>query len=116
MNKIAAIRIKGTVNIPGGTSRTLELLRLKKKNNCIIMEDTPQNRGMITSLKDFITYGEIKEETIKKLEKRKTFSGIYTLSPPRKGYGRKGTKMPFSKGGALGDRKEKINDLIERML
>ena len=32
------------------------------------------------------------------------------------GFERKGTKMPFHLGGALGNRKEKINDLIRRML
>ena len=40
----------------------------------------------------------------------------YTLSPPRGGFGRKGVKTAFGKSGALGNRKEKINDLIMRML
>lgn len=41
---------------------------------------------------------------------------FFRLLPPVKGFERKGTKQPFSLGGALGYRKEKINDLIQRML
>lgn len=40
----------------------------------------------------------------------------FKLSPPRKGFERAGIKKPFSVGGALGYRKEKINELIWRMI
>ncbi|AEF96440.1 50S ribosomal protein L30 [Methanotorris igneus] len=41
---------------------------------------------------------------------------VFRLHPPRKGYERGGIKKPFSVGGALGYRGEKINDLILRMI
>jgi large subunit ribosomal protein L30 len=41
---------------------------------------------------------------------------FFRLLPPKKGFERKGTKKHFSVGGALGYRREKINDLIQRML
>jgi len=41
---------------------------------------------------------------------------VFRLRPPRKGYERKGVKQPFSIGGALGSRKEKINLLIKKMI
>ncbi|MEM4364098.1 MAG: 50S ribosomal protein L30 [Candidatus Diapherotrites archaeon] len=41
---------------------------------------------------------------------------VFRLRPPKKGYERKGIKKPYSIGGALGNRKEKINDLILRMI
>ena len=41
---------------------------------------------------------------------------FFRLSPPRKGLEAKGIKVPFSQGGVLGYRKEKINDLIMRMI
>lgn len=41
---------------------------------------------------------------------------FFKLSPPRFGFESKGTKKPFSLGGVLGYRKDKINDLIKRML
>ena len=41
---------------------------------------------------------------------------VFRLKPPVRGFERKGIKVPFSMGGALGYRKEKINDLVQRML
>ncbi|MDD5253611.1 MAG: 50S ribosomal protein L30 [Candidatus Nanoarchaeia archaeon] len=43
----------------------------------------------------------------------KTF---FRLNPPQKGFERAGIKKTFVQGGVLGYRKEKINDLILRML
>ena len=40
---------------------------------------------------------------------------VFRLSPPSKGFERKGIKLPFTVGGVLGNRKEKVNDLIEKM-
>jgi large subunit ribosomal protein L30 len=82
---------------------------------------------MIKKVKDYVTYGEIDDETEKLLvekrgEKTKDKEGkevmkkFFRLSPPRKGFGRKGIKFAFSQGGALGYRGTKINDLIKRML
>jgi len=41
---------------------------------------------------------------------------VFRLSPPSKGFGRKGVKYHFAQKGALGDRKEAINDLLKRMI
>ncbi|HDI73179.1 MAG: 50S ribosomal protein L30 [Candidatus Altiarchaeales archaeon] len=41
---------------------------------------------------------------------------VFRLNPPKKGYERGGIKKPYTKGGALGYRGEKINELIERMI
>jgi large subunit ribosomal protein L30 len=41
---------------------------------------------------------------------------FFKLNPPRKGFERKGIKVPFAQGGVLGYRKEKINDLLVRMV
>ncbi len=41
---------------------------------------------------------------------------FFKLSPPRKGLEEKGIKAPYSLGGALGYRKAKINELIQRMV
>ena len=92
------------------------MLNLKSQNNCVIVPLTPVYKGMMQKVKDFATFGPINKETkemlIKKYGEQKTFR----LSPPLKGYERKGTKKPFKLGGALGNRGEKINDLIKRMI
>ena len=41
---------------------------------------------------------------------------FFKLSPPVKGFERMGIKKPFSLGGSLGYRKEKINELLARMM
>lgn len=41
---------------------------------------------------------------------------FFRLTPPKGGFESKGTKKPFSIGGVLGYRKDKINDLIQRMI
>jgi large subunit ribosomal protein L30 len=41
---------------------------------------------------------------------------FFRLGMPRKGFERKGIKYPFSLGGVLGYRKDKINDLLKRMI
>lgn len=116
--KIAAIRIKGLVNVKKTVEDTLKILRLYRKNYCVVLEKKPEIIGMLKKIKDCITWGEIDDSTLKFLvekrgEKDKKF---FRLHPPRKGFGRKGTKKPFSVGGALGYRGEKINELIKRMV
>jgi len=49
-----------------------------------------------------------------KLTDIKELKPVLRLHPPRKGY--EGIKRPFSLGGALGYRGDKINDLIRRMI
>ena len=46
----------------------------------------------------------------------KGFKPVFRLTPPSKGFERKGIKLPFNLGGALGNRKEKINDLLLKMI
>jgi large subunit ribosomal protein L30 len=115
--KIAVIRIAGHVRLKNEIVDTLKMLNLNKKNSCIVILENPSMMGMIKKVKDRVTWGEIDEETYKLLkEKRDKGEKYFALNPPRGGYARKGTKLPFKMGGALGYRKDKINDLIRRMI
>lgn len=154
--KIAIIRIKGKCGLKKEIDSTFKMLRLYKKYTCVIIPNKPAHLGMLNKIKDFVTWGEIDEDTFKELmlkrgklhgkikfteeylkEKTKmsldeftklffTFKkelkdipGLKTffrLNPPIKGFERKGTKKPFSMGGVLGYRKNKINELIKKML
>jgi len=154
--RIAVIRIHGSVKLRKEIKDTLSIMRLYKKHTCVVVPNSPNYIGMISKVKDFVTWGEIGPETFRKLlEKRGKLPGkkpltedylksktklnfdkfteaffafkkelkdvpglkqFFKLSPPVKGFERKGTKKPFSLGGVLGYRKEKINELIERML
>ena len=123
--KIAVIRVRGSVRVSKKVNDTMAMLKLYRKNYCVLVNQ--KNMGMIKKIKDYVTYGEIDAETEKLLkekrgEKTKDKDGkevlkkFFRLSPPRKGFGRKGIKFAFIKSGALGDRGDKINDLIKRML
>lgn len=155
-NKIAIVRVRGRMNIKKKIDDTLKMLRLYDKNNCVIIDETKSNIGMMQKIKDYITWGEIDAKTFNLLltkrgklpgnkslteeylkeklnmgfdsfskdffdskKKLKDIPGVklvFRLRPPSKGFERKGIKKPFSMGGALGYRKEKINELIQRMI
>jgi len=86
-------------------------------------------RGKLVGKKD-LTEDYLKEKTKLSIDEfvkeffnfKKKFKDVpglkpfFKLKPPKKGFERKGIKTPFSMGGALGYRKESINDLILRMI
>ena len=150
MNKIAVILVRGMVNLSYEKKKTLEYLRLKQKHACSVLDDTPENRGMIEKVKDYVTHGTIDENTYKEmLDKRvqsvgkldvqidtekvakdyfegkvklRDFESLYKikpffrLHPPIGGFEKGGIKMPYAKKGVLGDRGDKIGELITKML
>lgn len=153
---LVIVRIYGRTGIYYKLEDTFHILKLYKKYHTVVIPNTKPYLGMITKLKDFITWGELNEETLKLLIKKRgrlpskkplteeyikeklnttidqfakeVFSGkkqlkdlpgfkpFFKLSPPKGGFEKRGTKQPYSMGGALGYRKDKINDLIKRMI
>ena len=63
--KLALVLVRGVVNLSQSVKDTLNLLRLNKKNYCVVVENNPVNLGMIKKVKDFITWGEIDNDTFK---------------------------------------------------
>jgi large subunit ribosomal protein L30 len=139
--KIAIILVRGLVGVRQTVKDTLKMLGLTRKNHCVVIANNPVNLGMIKKAKDFITWGSISEEVFQELVAKrgeewkgrvedskkkysykaldvdgKKYKRYFRLNPPRKGFGRKGIKMPFKLGGGLGDRADKMDDLIKRML
>ncbi len=125
--KLVVLLVRGTIGFSTEIKDTLKMLRLYKKNTCVLIPDTPSYKGMLIRIQSLVTWGEIDDSTLKELkekreEKTKNHKGeelsklFYRLHPPRGGFERKGIKLPFKLGGALGYRGAKINDLIKRML
>tara|TARA_Y100000310_G_scaffold319682_1_gene375251 strand:- start:101 stop:616 length:516 start_codon:yes stop_codon:yes gene_type:complete len=140
--RIAIVQVRGVVGLSEKVKNTLRLLRLHRKNSCVIVTDNAGIRGMLQKVKDFVTWGSVSENTFKKLvELRgreflarvqdskgkysykgffelngKKYHKTFALNPPRKGFGRKGIKTPFTLGGALGNRNDKMDDLVLRMI
>lgn len=140
----AVIRLRGSRSIASEIQQTLEMLRLRRVNTCVLIPDTPQYKGMLLKAKDYVTWGEPTKETVEKLvQKRgktignknidstkvkeiteKIFSGNFDLTKEgikplfRLSPPRKGLKTikkHFPKGD-LGNRGKEINQLIERMI
>ncbi len=124
MKKYAVILVRGRIGLSHEEKKTLDLLGLYRKNYCVIVPATKSYEGMIQKVKDYITYGEINEETLKLLQEKKQEMDkkknkpkrFYRLAPPIGGFERKGIKKSYKEGGALGYRGEKINELIKKML
>jgi large subunit ribosomal protein L30 len=73
---IAAVRIRGRTGIKGNISDTLDMLHLTRINHAVLIPDTPSYQGMLRKAKDYITWGEIDQETITKIiEKRGMLPG-----------------------------------------
>jgi len=124
--KIAVIRIRGLVKTSKEKQDTMGMLGLYRSNYCSVLDKKPSTLGMIKKVKSYVAWGEIDDSTLKELvEKRgektkkqgkEQLKRFFRLNPPKGGFERKGTKTPFSDGGAAGYRGKKINDLIRRML
>lgn len=139
--KLAVVLVRGFADRNVKVKDTLSMLRLNRKNTCVVVEHTPVHLGMLQKVKDFVTWGTLTPERYQELVKARgeefkgpladrrekyTFKSIvvngkkykpyFRLNPPVKGFGRKGIKVAFKAGGALGERGDKINDLIKRML
>ena len=119
--KIAIIRIKGMVGIGKSVAETLDRLRLRRKYACVVLEETPEVKGMLKKVRDFVAFGAINDETYKELVSKRgkkdaegNLKPFFRLHPARGGME---TKKHFGVGkGVLGDNKEDINKLILRML
>lgn len=121
--KLALILIRGLIRMRGDIVATLYSLRLRKKHACVVIDDTRSNRVAAAKCKDYITYGELDDETYKLLVERRgrknkdgSLKKFFALQPPRGGFERKGIKTPFTNHGALGYRGKKINDLLKKMI
>jgi large subunit ribosomal protein L30 len=138
---IAIIRITGMIGIPNDTQEALYRLRLRRKYALVLMRPSPENLKLLNKIRNQVAYGDIDEETLtelikkraqpigkdKKLDVKKIIEQIdkrpleelgikpfFRLHPPRKGIE---SKKHFGVGkGVLGDNKKEINALIRRML
>jgi large subunit ribosomal protein L30 len=120
-SKLVVVRIRGAPKMKTVMEDTLKMLHLDRRHACAILEDTPQNRGMIKKVESYLTWGELDDATLKLLEEKKNLQSndkaMWTgLSAPKQSLERKGIKMPFKRGGVLGYRGAEINALIQRMI
>lgn len=138
---IIAIRISGMVDVPNNVNSILDNIHLRRKYAAVLIQETPENIKLLNKIRSFIAYGKISNESLAKLVtlrgekldkkgkidaeaivknienkslKEMGMKPFFRLHPPRKGIE---SKKHFGVGrGVLGDNKEHINLLLERML
>lgn len=138
---IAAVRIRGAFNMRKEVKDTLKMLRLNRKNHCVLIRNNDNMKGMLQKTKDYITYGEISEETLKAMiakrgrnagnvrltaeeanaalkeilseGKSNVLKPVFRLTPPSGGF--REVKQHFPRGD-IGYRGDKINELLEKMI
>ena len=72
----AIVRIRSTAGVNREIDDTLKMLRLNDINNCVIVPETNDYKGMIRKVKDFVTWGEIEKGVLAKMvEKRSRLLG-----------------------------------------
>ena len=86
--------------------------RGKLPNNTLLTEEYIKQKLNL----DFNNFAEEFMNLKKELKDIPGVKPFFRLKPPVRGFERGGIKKPFSLGGVLGYRKERINDLIKRML
>tara|TARA_B100000315_G_C14387846_1_gene500484 strand:+ start:343 stop:759 length:417 start_codon:yes stop_codon:yes gene_type:complete len=137
---ILVIRISGQVEIPPKAQEAMYRLNLRKKYTATLVKSTKENIANLNKVRNFIAFGEINKETllaliekraqnttkkkidspsvVEQLEKKSLrdlgLKPFFRLHPPRGGINSK-LHFPIKKG-VLGNNKEKINDLVRRML
>lgn len=71
MEKLIVVRIGGDVKLDPNTRRTLEILGLRKKYSCAIVDNTKEKTGMLYKVQHCISYGVLNADVLKQmLEKR----------------------------------------------
>jgi len=78
---IAVIRVRGDVGLNPNVRKTFEILRLFRKNYCVVLPNSKNFIAMIHRVKDFTTFGELgKEMFIKLLQSRGRIAGEKPLT------------------------------------
>jgi large subunit ribosomal protein L30 len=104
---LAAVRLRGNMNVNKEVRDTMNMLGLKRVNTLVVLPESPVTLGMLKKVENFITYGKISEVDAKQ------FSKVMRLKPPRGGL--KSIKKSYPRGD-LGYRGEAIKDFIRAMI
>jgi large subunit ribosomal protein L30 len=67
----AVVKIRGTIRAQRETRETLEMLRLAKTNNAVLIDNRPSYIGMLYRVQNYVTWGEVSKETVASLLKKR---------------------------------------------
>jgi len=68
---LVAVRIRGISDISHEIKDTLNMLRLNRNCHATLLDDRPAYKGMLQKSKDYLTWGEVSQENIALLLKKR---------------------------------------------
>jgi large subunit ribosomal protein L30 len=73
---IAVVRVRGLISAQCEARETLDMLRLARTNNAVLVNDNPAFKGMLKRARNYVTWGEASKETVTLLlQKRGRLAG-----------------------------------------
>jgi len=70
-NCIIAVRLRGEAGVSSDVEATLNMLRLPRKHNAVLIYKKPDALGMLRKAKDYITWGEANKELLSMLFRKR---------------------------------------------
>jgi large subunit ribosomal protein L30 len=67
----AVVKVRGTISAQREARETLEMLRLDKTNNAVLIDNRPSYIGMLYRVQNYVTWGEVSKETVAMLLKER---------------------------------------------
>jgi large subunit ribosomal protein L30 len=67
----AVVKVRGTISAQREARETLELLRLARTNNAVLIDNRPSYIGMLYRVQNYVTWGEVSKETVALLLKER---------------------------------------------
>ena len=60
----AVIRVRGIPDVNRDVQATMKMLNIMRVNHCSVVPENDTTKGMLQKAKDYITWGEVDEETL----------------------------------------------------
>ena len=67
----AVVKVRGTISAKREARETLDMLRLDKTNNAVLIDNRPSFIGMLFRVQNYVTWGEVSKETVAMLLKER---------------------------------------------
>lgn len=71
MNRIAVVRVRGSVGTNRNVEDALRMLRLSRVNYCSIIDDRDTYNGTLKKVKDYVTWGPVGEDEVALMLKKR---------------------------------------------
>ena len=67
----AVVKVRGTISAQREARETLDMLRLARTNNAVLVDNRPSYMGMLYRVQNYVTWGEASKETVALLLKER---------------------------------------------